>query len=265
LLDVKACIIRVGGTNCDFETKVALEDLGVKADIIHMNQLLKKRVNLEDYNLLVIPGGFSYGDYVRAGAIWGKKLAFKMRRDLENFVNEGKAVVGICNGFQVLVEAGILPGLSGLSNHPEVALATNSSAKYECRWVHLRYHSSRCRLLSKIADGKVLRIPVGHGEGRFVASKEVLDKIVELNLVVFTYCRPDGSPANGEYPYNPNGSMLDIAGICSGEGNVVGMMPHPERAYFGWQMPDWTLQDELAAYGDGRIIFESIVDYIKGL
>ncbi|MEM0240562.1 MAG: phosphoribosylformylglycinamidine synthase subunit PurQ [Candidatus Nezhaarchaeales archaeon] len=265
MIDAKACIVRVGGTNCDFETKVALEDLGVKADIVHMNQLLKKRVNLEDYSLLVIPGGFSYGDYVRAGAIWGKKLAFKLRRDLENFIDEGKAVVGICNGFQVLVEAGILPGLSGLSDCPEVALATNTSAKYECRWVYLKHHNSRCRLLSKIADGVVLRIPVGHGEGRFVASKEVLERIVELNLVVFTYCKPDGSRADGEYPYNPNGSMLDIAGICNKEGNVLGMMPHPERAYFGWQMPDWTSQDGPAIYGDGRIIFESIVDYIKNL
>lgn len=265
MIDVKACIIRVGGTNCDFETKVALEDLGVTADIVHMNQLLKKRVTLEEYSLLVIPGGFSYGDYVRAGAIWGKKLAFKMRKDLERFIDEGKAVVGICNGFQVLVEAGVLPGLSGLSNYPEVALATNSSAKYECRWVYLKHQPSRCKLLSKVASGMVLRIPVGHGEGKFVASEEVLEKIVELNLVVFTYCKPDGSPANGEYPYNPNGSMLDIAGICNREGNVMGMMPHPERAYFGWQMPDWTLQGEPAAYGDGRVIFESIVDYVKKL
>lgn len=265
MIDLKACIIRVGGTNCDFETKVALEDLGVRADIVHMNQLLKRRVSLEDYSLLVIPGGFSYGDYVRAGAIWGKKLALKMRRDLERFIDEGKAVIGICNGFQVLVEAGVLPGLNGLSDHPEVALATNSSAKYECRWVYLKYQLSRCKLLSKVAYGAVLRIPVGHGEGKFVASEEILEKITELGLVVFTYCKPDGSPANGEYPYNPNGSMLDIAGICNKEGNVMGMMPHPERAYFGWQMPDWTLQEEPAVYGDGRVIFESIVDYVKNL
>ncbi|MEM4577065.1 MAG: phosphoribosylformylglycinamidine synthase subunit PurQ [Candidatus Nezhaarchaeales archaeon] len=265
MIGLRACIIRVGGTNCDFETKVALEDLGVETDIVHMNQLLKKRVNLEDYNLLVIPGGFSYGDYVRAGAIWGKKLAFKMRKDLEKFIEEGKAVIGICNGFQVLVEAGVLPGLSGLSDYPEAALATNSSAKYECRWVHLKHHSSRCKLLSKLAERTILRIPVGHGEGKFVASRETLDKIVELGLVVFTYCKPDGSSANGEYPYNPNGSMLDIAGICNKEGNVMGMMPHPERAYFGWQMPDWTLQDGPTTYGDGRIILESVVDYVRKL
>ena len=257
--------MRVGGTNCDFETKVALEDLGIRSDIVHMNQILRGKVSLEDYQLLVIPGGFSYGDYVRAGAIWGKKLASKIKRDLEKFVNEGKAVVGICNGFQVLVESGLLPGFHGLADSPEVALATNSSAKYECRWVYLKHQASKCRLLSKVDQGAVLRIPVGHGEGRFVASKDVLERIVEMGLVVFTYCKPDGSSANGEYPYNPNGSMLDIAGICNPEGNVMGMMPHPERAYFGWQMPDWTRFEDPPAYGDGRIILESIADYVKRL
>jgi phosphoribosylformylglycinamidine synthase len=265
LTNARACIIRVGGTNCDFETKVALEDLGLEADVVHMNQLLKGRVRLEDYQLLVIPGGFSYGDYVRAGAIWGKKLTSKLRKDLERFVDEGKAVVGICNGFQVLVESGVLPGLNGLSEYPEVALATNSSAKYECRWVYLKHQASRCKLLSKVEKGAVLRIPVGHGEGRFVASKEVLDEILDSGLVVFTYCKPDGSPANEGYPYNPNGSMLDIAAICNPQGNVMGMMPHPERAYFGWQLPDWTRFDDPPAYGDGRIILESIADYVKKL
>lgn len=265
MTNARACIIRVGGTNCDFETKVALEDLGLEADVVHMNQLLKGRVRLEDYQLLVIPGGFSYGDYVRAGAIWGKKLTSKLRKDLERFVDEGKAVVGICNGFQVLVESGVLPGLNGLSEYPEVALATNSSAKYECRWVYLKHQASRCKLLSKVEKGTVLRIPVGHGEGRFVASKEVLDEILDSGLVVFTYCKPDGSPANEEYPYNPNGSMLDIAALCNPQGNVMGMMPHPERAYFGWQLPDWTRFDDPPAYGDGRIILESIADYVKKL
>jgi len=265
LTNARACIIRVGGTNCDFETKVALEDLGLEADVVHMNQLLKGRVRLEDYQLLVIPGGFSYGDYVRAGAIWGKKLTSKLRKDLERFVDEGKAVVGICNGFQVLVESGVLPGLNGLSEYPEVALATNSSAKYECRWVYLKHQASRCKLLSKVEKGTVLRIPVGHGEGRFVASKEVLDEILDSGLVVFTYCKPDGSPANEEYPYNPNGSMLDIAALCNPQGNVMGMIPHPERAYFGWQLPDWTRFDDPPAYGDGRIILESIADYVKKL
>lgn len=263
--DVKACILRVGGTNCDHETKVALEDLGLPSEIVHMNQLLKGKKNLEDYHLLVIPGGFSYGDYVRAGAIWGKKLASKIRRDLERFIDEGKAVIGICNGFQVLVESGVLPGLKGLSEYPQATLATNTSAKYECRWIYLKHHKSSCKLLSKLEEGMVLRIPIGHGEGRFIADKEILDEMLDKKLIVFTYCKPDGSPANGEYPYNPNGSMLDIAGICNPKGNVMGMMPHPERAYFGWQLPDWTKSKNPPQYGDGRLILESIVDYVKSL
>ncbi|MCS7139087.1 MAG: phosphoribosylformylglycinamidine synthase subunit PurQ [Candidatus Nezhaarchaeota archaeon] len=264
MTSVKACVLRVGGTNCDMETKIALEDLGLSTDIIHMNQLLKGRKRLEDYHLLVIPGGFSYGDYVRAGAIWGKKLASKLRKDLEVFIEEDKAVVGICNGFQVLVESGILPNSNGLSDYPKITLTTNVSARYECRWTYIKYHSS-CKLLSKLKDGTVLRIPVGHAEGRFMAPKEVVDYLVKSNLITFTYCKPDGSPANGEYPYNPNGSILDIAGICNLRGNVMGMMPHPERAYFGWQMLDWTRNSEPPQYGDGRLILESIVEYVKKL
>ncbi|RLF11272.1 MAG: phosphoribosylformylglycinamidine synthase subunit PurQ [Thermoprotei archaeon] len=264
-LDVKACIVRVGGTNCDLETKVALEDLGLPSEIVHMNQLLKGRKKLEDYHLLVIPGGFSYGDYVRAGAIWGKKLMSKLRGDLERFIEEGKAVVGICNGFQVLVESGVLPGINGISDYPQVTLATNSSAKYECRWVHLKCEPSACKLLSKLQVGSTLRIPIGHGEGKFMAEEGVLQEIVEKKLVIFTYVKPDGSPAGGEYPYNPNGSLMDIAGICNPYGNVMGMMPHPERAYFGWQMPEWTREETPQAYGDGRIILESVVDYVKRL
>lgn len=137
LRKAKACILRVGGTNCDAEVKAALEDLGLRSDILHMDWLEKGK--LSEYQLLVFPGGFSYGDYVRAGAVWGKKVLTKMRRDLERFVEEGRLVMGICNGFQVLVEAGMLPGDEGaFSPTPKAVLANNSSARYECRWVFLR-------------------------------------------------------------------------------------------------------------------------------
>jgi len=256
---LKACILRTGGTNCDLETKIALEELGFKVDVVHMNQLEKK--NLFDYNLIVFPGGFSYGDYVRAGAVWGKMIFAKFRRELEKFIEEGRLVLGICNGFQVLVEAGILPG-NGISETPHVALANNSSARYECRWVWVRVENDKTPFTLTMKKGEVLRIPIGHAEGRFlVNSEETLENLKRNGQVVFRYVLPNGEDANGLYPYNPNGSIYDIAGICNKKGNVLGMMPHPERAFFGWQLPEWNKVPP--EKGDGRKIFESIVKYLR--
>lgn len=265
--DVKVCIIRVGGTNCDRETKRALEDLGIKAEVIHLARLLREG-NLLEYQGLVIPGGFSYGDYIRAGAILGKQIAAKLGNELRAFIDDGRPVLGICNGFQVLIEAGFLPGSKDSEAILEAALTTNSSARYECRWVHLLHENKgKCLFTSKVPYRRVLRIPIGHAEGRFVLlrekEKEYLDRLIENDQIVLRYCKPDGEPAMGEYPFNPNGSIYDIAGVCNPSGNVLGLMPHPERAYFGWQLPDWTRFGKPPAYGDGRLIFESFVDYLK--
>ncbi|MEM2929763.1 MAG: phosphoribosylformylglycinamidine synthase subunit PurQ, partial [Thermoproteota archaeon] len=166
---LKACVLRTGGTNCDLETRIALEEVGVETEILHMNQLETKR--LSNYHLVVFPGGFSYGDYVRAGAVWGKRVLAKLRVELERFIEEGRLVLGICNGFQVLVEAGILPG-DGVSETPSAALANNSSARYECRWVWLRVENNETPFTMMMKKGEVLRIPVGHAEGRFLTSSE---------------------------------------------------------------------------------------------
>lgn len=255
----RACVLRVGGTNCDLEVKVALEELGLQTEILHMNQLKKRR--LSDYHMLVFPGGFSYGDYVRAGAIWGRQVITKFRRDLEAFVNEEKLVMGICNGFQVLVEAGLLPG-NGVSGVPTATLANNSSAKYECRWIRLRVDGKRTPFTKIMKVGEVVRIPIGHGEGRFLLPSEgALKELIKEGQVVFRYALPDGKPAEGAYPHNPNGAVYDIAGICNKKGNVMGMMPHPERAFFGWQTPVWGA--EPPEHGDGRKIFEGAVEYLK--
>ncbi len=263
---IKVCIIRVGGTNCDAETKRAFEDLGVKkAEVIHFNKLARR--SLPEYDVIVIPGGFSFGDYVRAGAILAKKLSTKFGEDIKSFVEDGKPVLGICNGFQVLVESGLLPAFNGISNYPEAALATNSPIGYRCRWVYLRHENrGRCIFTRKIPRGKVLRIPVAHAEGRFVfpkeKEKEFLENLISNDQLVLRYCSEDGSYANGAYPLNPNGSFYDIAGISNREGTVFGLMPHPERAFYGWQLPDWTARDEPPEYGDGKLIFESLIEYI---
>jgi len=264
--DVKICVVRVGGTNCDEETKRSLEDLGVRVEVCHLNLLVKTH-NLLDYNALVIPGGFSFGDYVRAGAILAKGVLAKLDRDLRTFVDEGRPILGICNGFQVLVEAGLLPGFGGISEYPEAALATNLPTGYRCRWIYLRHENrGNCIFTAGVPEGQILRMPVAHGEGRFLFAKEKEDqdlrKMYDNDQLVFRYCNEDGEPAHGKYPSNPNGSFQDIAAICNPDGTVFGLMPHPERAYYGWQLPDWTRMKRLEKYGDGRIIFESMAKHI---
>lgn len=265
--DIKICILRVGGTNCDAETKRAFNDLGVKAEIIHYNKLVKEQ-NLLEYNGLVVPGGFSYGDYVRAGVIWAKTVAAKLGSELKKFVEEERPVLGICNGFQVLIEAGLLPAFYGISEYPEAALAPNVPSGYNCRWIYLKHENNgKCVFTKKIPKGKILKIPVAHSEGRFLFSKEnergYLEKLYDNDQLVFKYCHKDGTPADGVYPANPNGAFNDIAGICSFSGTVFGLMPHPERAFYGWQLPEWTRKEALPDFGDGKLVFESVIEYLK--
>jgi len=264
--DIAVCILRVGGTNCDQETARALRDLGVRADVVHVNRVVAGG-SLLDYDALVFPGGFSYGDHIRAGAVWAKGVIAKLGRDLSRFVEGGRPALGICNGFQVLVEAGFLPGLGGVGEQPTAALAPNTSMRYECRWVHLRHEGSgNCLFTAGIRRGEVLSMPVAHAEGRFILPREVegelLRKLYDNDQLVLRYCDEEGRYAEGEYPTNPNGSLHDIAAICNPEGNVFGLMPHPERAYHGWQLPDWTARPSMPRHGDGRRIFEAMVKHL---
>ncbi|MCD6530627.1 phosphoribosylformylglycinamidine synthase I [Candidatus Bathyarchaeota archaeon] len=262
--NVKVCVVRAGGTNCDLETKVAFESLGVKVDLLRTQKLLER--GLADYHIVVFPGGFSYGDYVRAGAIWAKLMQSKLISEVSEYVEEGRLLLGICNGFQVLVEMGVLPAFNGLSMHPEAALATNLNARYECRWVYLRIENPETPFTSLLKEKTVIRIPIGHGEGRFLLPKEreedYLERLIRNRQIVLRYAKSDGEPAGMAYPFNPNGSVYDIAGICNPKGNVFGLMPHPERAFFWWQLPDWTRMEFPPRYGDGWFILESAVSYV---
>jgi len=266
LEEIKVCVLRVGGTNCDAETKRAFEELKVQAEIVHVNELVRRR-NLMEYDVLVFPGGFSYGDYVRAGAIWAKWILAKLDRELKAFADENRPILGICNGFQVLVEAGLLPGFEGMSLYPEATLATNFPPGYNCRWVYLEHENKgKCMFTWKIPRGKVMRIPVAHSEGRFIFAKEkrnqLLERLYENDQLVFRYCEKNGEYADGCFPTNPNGSFHDIAGICNPAGTIFGLMPHPERAFYWWQQPDWTRREQMPQYGDGKFIFESLIDYL---
>lgn len=264
--EIKVCVLRVGGTNCDAETKRAFEELGVHVEIAHVNEVVKRQ-NLLDYHALVFPGGFAHGDYVRAGAIWAKWMLAKLGKELRVFADENRPILGICNGFQVLVEAGLLPGFEGITEYPEAALATNFPPSYNCRWIYIRHENKgKCRFTWKIPEGKILRIPVSHSEGRFIFAKEkerrFLEKLEENDQLVFRYCNRNGEYAEGRFPTNPNGSFYDIAGICNPEGTIFGLMPHPERAFYWWQQPDWTRQKQMSSYGDGELIFESLIEHL---
>lgn len=264
--EINVCILRVGGTNCDAETKRAFQESGMKAQVCHLNQLVEKQ-NLLDYDILVIPGGFSHGDYVRAGAVWAKRLVAKLGKDVGRFVDEERPILGICNGFQVLVEAGLLPQFDGIATFPEAALATNVPSGYNCRWIYLRHEgNNNCVFTREFSSNSIVRIPVAHSEGRFIFTKEnekrCVERLIENNHLVFRYCQQNGEYANGRYPSNPNKSFYDIAGICNASGTTFGLMPHPERAYSRWQLPDWTKNKDVPRFGDGKLIFESVAEYL---
>ena len=262
--EIKVCVLRVGGTNCDAETQRAFVELGVQAEVLHVNELIKRK-NLLDYAVLVFPGGFSFGDYVRSGVIFARHLDAKLGKEMKAFIDEGRPILGICNGFQILVEYGLLPGFEGMSTYPEATLTTNEPAGFKCQWVYLKHENKgKCAFTNKISAGKLLRMPIAHGEGRLLFPKEKEDKmlkrLIDEDMVVFRYCSKNGEAADGEYPINPNGSTYDIAGVCNKEGNIFGLMPHPERAMYWWQQPDWTREQQMMQYGDGKLIFQSIID-----
>jgi len=268
--DIKAAVLLIEGTNCEEESKFALEKVGIKAELVHLKQLTKncsaeRKRDLESYDMLFIPGGWSAGDYIRAGAIFSARLKSKLLKDLKKFIDEGKLILGVCNGFQVLIELGILPGFDGISEKPEASLVTNLNGKFQCRTVYLK-HENKCYLTRRIKEGEVLKLPVAHAEGRLTFGENenrALDMLLENKQVIFRYSKPDGNPAEMEYPWNPNGSIADIAAISNPEKNVLGMMPHPERVISKYQHSDWTRENYQK--GDGLKIFESILDYFKKL
>jgi len=261
----KICILCIEGTNCEWETALCFKRLGAVPEIVHLKQLTgavreKDRRNLLDYDCLVIPGGFSAGDYVRAGAIFAARILGNLE-ELKAFVEEGRPVLGICNGFQVLVELGLLPGIAG----ERAALTINDSARFECRPALLKHENQgKCIFTRKIPSGRILKMPCAHAEGKFFIAEErraeVL-KIMEANdQIVFRYVDADGHYAG--YPWNPNGSIDNIAGICNPDGNVLGLMPHPERAFYAYTSADWT-REKASDQGDGKLIFEAVLKHIR--
>lgn len=237
----KALIMSGYGINSEMETRVALARAGMCADIVHINDLIAGRTRLSDYRLLVFPGGFSYGDDTGAGNAYANRVRNNLWEDLQEFLDQDNLVLGICNGFQILANLGLVPAFDKTYSR-QIALMPNRIGRLECRFVTLK--PAHENLWTKGIER--LYCPVSHGEGNFSCSPETLKRIKQKQMVAFTYCRDDLSPAGGEYPYNPNGSVEDIAGITSANGRVLGLMPHPERAMEFTSLYNWPLIREQA-------------------
>ncbi len=252
----RTLILRAPGTNCDAETAFAFEQAGAEVSLVHVNQLIRGEQRLSDYQIIVIPGGFTYGDDIAAGKVLANELRLKLGEDIPRFVEDGGLILGICNGFQVLVKAGIMPRpVNG--SPPLLTLMTNDSGKFECRWVHLRVNKKSPCVFTQGIDS--LYLPVAHAEGKVVADPKVLP---ELDVVL--YYTDEYGNSNAGYPHNPNGSVGNIAGIGDTSGRIFALMPHPERYIRGTQHPQWT-RHGAKQYGDGFQIFLNAVKWAKSL
>jgi phosphoribosylformylglycinamidine synthase len=275
MTSVKACVITGYGLNCDYETDHALKLAGADSRRIHINELIGAARSgsgprLEDYHILVFGGGFSWGDDHGAGVLLASKMRFNLGAEIERFIREGKLILGICNGFQSLVNLGLLPGWDGSYRERRVALTCNDSGNFIDVWVGLKVNPlSPCvftRGMSRID------LPVRHGEGKFYASLRDLDRLTAAGQVVMQYADEAGREARGRWPLNPNGSLGDIAGICDPTGRVFGLMPHPEAFNHYTNHPDWSRRKERlrreggtleGTEGDGVRVFRNAVEYLK--
>ncbi len=287
----KVLILRTAGTNCDVETAYAFESVGAVAQRVHINCLLSGQIKLSEYQILALCGGFSYGDDIISGRILANELRLRLGDELKRFISDGKLIIGICNGFQVLVRAGILPGANGADSrvlslrHPTgfagaaggrvpafgppaigdlefkqtVTLTHNDSGKFEDRWIYLKPSGSSIWTQNM---NDVIFLPVAHAEGKFIpADQRVLQNLIDNGQVIFRYCDENGEKP--DYPQNPNNAVDDIAGITDQTGRILGLMPHPERHFLSIQHPSWTRINSREKYGAGAKIFANGVEYVK--
>ena len=273
MTQIKALILTGYGLNCDYETDFSLKLAGAQSQKIHVNELIKaggiNRSTLDDYHILVFGGGFSWADDHGAGVIMASKLRLHLGEQIKRFVEDGKLVLGICNGFQALVNLGLLPGFENEYGERKVALVYNDSGNFIDTWVNLKVNGeSPCVFTGGISH---LELPVRHGEGKFYAANDVIERLFEDEQVVIHYAGENGNEAEGQWPQNPNGSLKDIAGICDHSGRVFGLMPHPEAFNHYTNHPDWCRKKEalvrqgvksIPEEGAGIKIFRNAVDYM---
>jgi phosphoribosylformylglycinamidine synthase len=256
MASVRVLILRAPGANCDGEAQFAFELAGAAPERVHVNRIRERPELLRQYQILVLPGGFTYGDDVAAGKILATQLSHFLGEALQHFRDDGKLILGICNGFQTLLKAGLLLPPDGQG--PVATLAGNSSGRFEDRWIYLQASRGPCPFLAGVSR---MHVPVAHGEGRFACREpRLLDDLDRAGQLVLRYCDAEGRP--GDYPVNPNGSEADVAGVCDTTGRVLGLMPHPERHVLPTQHPRWT-REGLAAEGDGLAVFRNAVGYFQ--
>ncbi|MFH1533902.1 MAG: phosphoribosylformylglycinamidine synthase I [Nitrospirota bacterium] len=264
----KALVLTGYGINSEEETALCFDQTGGEAEIIHINDLIENPNKLKDYQILAVPGGFSYGDETGSGNAYANKIKNNLTEQIINFAKQDKLIIGICNGFQIIVNTGLVPAVDEKYGERQAALMHNKTARYECRWIWLKNTSEKCVWTRGI---DLLHVPVAHGEGNFYAEPEIIEKMEANDQIAFKYVNEDGSPANQQFPINPNGSLQDIAGITDPSGRIFGMMPHPERFLAftneeGWQLKKEQLIREgspLPTQGEGLKIFKNAVEYFK--
>jgi phosphoribosylformylglycinamidine synthase len=252
----RALILRAPGANCDVEAQFAFEQAGAVAERLHIQRLREQPKLLHNFQILVIPGGFTYGDDVAAGKILGNQLRHFLGEQLRQFRAREKLILGICNGFQAILKAGLILPLD--DEGPLATLAHNESGKFEDRCINLKTSPGKCVFLKNCA---MLELPVAHGEGNFICRESwILKGLEQSRQIVLRYVDRDGKP--GPYPINPNGSQGDVAGLCDVSGHVLGLMPHPERHVLPTQHPRWT-REGLKKEGDGLPLFRNAVEYFR--
>jgi phosphoribosylformylglycinamidine synthase subunit PurQ / glutaminase len=255
----KVAILTTDGTNCDEETFFAFHLAGAKPCKVHLNSLIENNDTLENYQILALPGGFSYGDDVLSAKILANQLLYRLGDMINTFVERDTLIIGICNGFQALLRMGLLPWRMGPAQ--DCSLIYNDSGKFECRWVKLHAPSSSC-VFTQGLEGKTVEFPVAHGEGKFIVKDEtVMKQLNEKSLISFQYADSKGEPTDN-YPANPNGSINAIAGICNETGRIFGLMPHPERYVQKTRHPRWRRYvDDMGP--DGLTLFDNAVTYFS--
>ena len=259
--DIKVLVITGFGLNCEKETSAAFNYCGATAEMVHLNDILHGKRSLSEFQILAFIGGFSFGDHLGAGTIFANRVKFQLREQLEKFIADGKLVIGICNGFQTLSRLGMVPAISGEYFVQQAALAHNDCGTFRDDWCYLKANPASPCIYTKDID--LVRLPLRHGEGKFVADEKMLEEIEKKNLVALRYANADGSIAT-EFPALPNGSLNSIAGICDESGRLFGLMPHPEAFMSPFNSPTWTadkLQGKLPEEGEGAIFFKNAVNF----